>query len=112
MPVLAEVKSTVAQEMARSCARTSSLKVTWLLLVLLGTVSHLLMTTTQARPSSAISSASRKSCCVTVKRSASVSAHSLASSTSAATSERLQGRHHLSLQVMARNRLPGRLWQV
>ena len=57
-PVLAEVKRTVAQDRPRSCARTSSLKVTWELLVLLGTVSHLLITITQARPSSAITSAS------------------------------------------------------
>ena len=45
--------------------------------------------------------------CLTVKRSASVSAHPLASKTSAATSERLQGWHHLSLWEMARDRLPG-----
>ena len=57
-PVLAEVKRTVAQDRPRSCASTSSLKVTWVLLVLLGTVSHLLITITQARPSSAITSAS------------------------------------------------------
>ena len=56
--MLAEVKRTVAQERPRSCARTSSLKVTCVLLVLLGTVSHLLITITQARPSSAITSAS------------------------------------------------------
>ena len=56
--MLAEVKRTVAQDRPRSCARTSSLKVTWVLLVLLGTVSHLLITITQARPSSAITSAS------------------------------------------------------
>ena len=57
-PVLAEVKSTVAQDRPRSCARTSSFKVTWELLVLFGTESHLLITITQARPSSAITSAS------------------------------------------------------
>lgn len=89
-PVVAEVKTMVAQERARSCARISFWKATCVLASLPATVSHLLMTMTHARPSAATSSASRKSCCVTVKRPASASAHSLASSTSATTSDRLR----------------------